>query len=135
MRKLGILVVAAMLAGCSIGADVPLAKTAAASFHQQLDAGKFAETYTASAPELHAAATQQQWVGLLDVVHRKLGNFKSAPEPGWNDQFNTGGHTIVLTYKSTYEHGTATEELVYKIEGGKALLLGYHITSNALIAS
>ena len=133
MRKFGILVAAVLLAGCSIGADVPLAKQAAVSFHHQLDAGKFAETYSAAGPDLRAAATQQQWVQLLDMVHRKLGNFKSAPEPGWNDMVATGGHFITLTYQSTYEHGVAEEQIVYKMVGGKALLIGYHVTSNALI--
>jgi hypothetical protein len=135
MRNLGILALSALLAGCSVGADVPLATNAAAGFHRQLDAGKFAESYAAGAPELRGATTQQEWVQLLDAVHRKLGKFQSAAQTGWNDQMNTGGHFIVLTYQAKYERGAASEEFVYKIEGGKALLAGYHVNSNAFLVN
>lgn len=135
MRKFGIFVLAGLVAGCSMGADVPLAKNAAAAFHRDLDAGKFAELYAASAPELKAITTPEEWTKFLEAVHRKLGKFQSAAEPGWNDQMTTGGHFITLTYQSKYERGDASEQIVYKIADGKTALVGYHIGSTALVVN
>jgi hypothetical protein len=124
-----------VLAGCSIGADVPAAKNAAEKLHRQLDAGKFAEIYRGSSQEMKSAIPEAGLVQLLDAVHRKLGKFVSAPDPGWNDQLNTGGHFITLSYQSKYERGEATETIVFRIDGGAAKLAGYNIQSQALIVN
>lgn len=133
MRKFGILVLAGAIAGCSFGADVPLAQKAVTTFHQQLDAGQFAESYKGASGEFRSATSEADWVKMADAVHRKLGKFQSTVSLGWNDQTTTSGHFIVLTYKSKYERGEANEQFTYRIEGAKALLAGYNVNSNALI--
>ncbi|NYT39170.1 DUF4019 domain-containing protein [Sphingomonas sp. R-74633] len=133
MRVLVILAAALALSACSIGKDVPVAEAAVAHFHRQLDAGKFAESWQQGASELRGATAQDKWLKLLDVVHTKLGKFRSAKTVGWNDNFNNGAHFIVLNQEAQYEHGAAQEQFVYRIVAGKAQLAGYHVNSDALI--
>jgi hypothetical protein len=133
MRFLAIVAAALALSACSIGKDVPVAEAAAAHFHQQLNAGKFADTLEGATPQLLAAAGKEKWLALLTAVHAKLGAFRSAKTIGWNDNFNNGDHFITLNLEAQYERGTAQEQFVYRIWGDKALLAGYHVNSDALI--
>ena len=135
MRKFGMLALAGLVAGCSLGADVPVAEKAVTAFHQQLDAGQFAESYKGASSEFRSATTEADWVKLAGAVHRKLGKFLSSTQLGWNDQSTTSGHFIALGYKSKFEHGDATEQFTYRIDGGKASLAGYNVNSNALITN
>ena len=133
MRLLAIIAAALALSACSIGKDVPVAEAAVARFHQQLDAGRFADTLENTTPQLAAAAGREKWLALLTAVHAKLGKFRSAKTVGWNDNFTNGDHFITLNVASQYERGTAQEQFVYRIWGEKALLAGYHVNSDALI--
>ena len=121
----------AALAGCSMGADVKIGGDAVAAFHRQLDAGQFAAIESGGGPEIKTPPGRL--VQLLEVVHRKLGQIKSSQQVGFNDQVNTGGHFMALDYKTTFANGVAAENFYYRIDGGKAVLAGYHINSDALI--
>src|SRR3569623_1559468 len=66
------------LAGCSFGADVPVAEKAIAAFHTQLDAAQFGPIYAQAADEMKKDTTQAQLADFLAAVHRKLGPFKSS---------------------------------------------------------
>lgn len=133
MRILLVAAAALALSACSLGKDIPAAAAAATHFHQQLDAGKFAETWQDAAPDLRGATPRDKWLALLDAVHRKLGKFRSAKTVGTNDNINTSAHFIVLNQQAQYEHGAAQEEFVFRITDGKAALAGYHVNSDALI--
>ncbi len=133
MRFLAIVAAALALSACSIGKDVPVAEAAVARFHQQLDAGKFAETLENATPQMAVEAKEGKWNALLTAVHTKLGKFRSAKTVGWNDSFTNGDHFITLNVASQYERGAAQEQFVYRIWGEKALLAGYHVNSEALI--
>jgi len=121
------------LAGCSIGADVPMAEKAIAAFHAQLDAAQFGPIYVQSASEMRSATSQLHLTAFLGAVHRKLGLFKSGKSVGWNDNVNGGGHYITINYQAVYERGPAVENFVYRIDDGKAILAGYHVNADALI--
>lgn len=130
MRKLWI-GAAMVLAGCSIGKDVPVAEAEAKRFHAMLDAGQFAEIYRAGTPEFHALKSQEDMMALLDAVHRKLGKFQSAATSGWNDNFDNRNHYIVLNQQAKYARGEAAETFTYQIRDGRALLTEYQVASKA----
>ena len=133
MRKL---LAAALLFGlgaCSMGADLPIADQAVTRFHKMLDAGQNAQIYRESAQEMKNAGPEAKLDAFLSAVHRKLGTVTKATRQGFNDQMNTGGHYITMTYATTYTRGEATETFVYKISDGKAALVGYNVNSDALI--
>lgn len=124
---------AAALAGCSLGAEVPVAEKAIAAFHAQLDAAQFGPIYAGSASDMKNTTTEPRLTAFLAAVHRKLGLFKSGKSLGWNENINGNGHFVTINYQATYERGVAAENFVYRIDNGKAVLAGYHVNSDALI--
>ncbi|MEA2999537.1 MAG: hypothetical protein QOH04_2848 [Sphingomonadales bacterium] len=122
-----------ILAACSPGAEVPAAERAAASFHAQLDAGRFTAIYAAASEEMKRTTSQQDLVRLLEAVHARLGRFRGGRTAGWNDSRTTAGRFVTIDYAATYETGAAQENFVFRIDGGRAVLAGYHVDSKALI--
>jgi hypothetical protein len=121
------------LAACSVSADTERAEQAIQHFHERLDAGQSAAIYDAAAEDLKAVSTQSDFVAFLDAVHRKLGLSKSSSQKGWNVNYGTSGKFITLNYETAFAEGQATEQFLYRLSDGKALLAGYHINSNAFI--
>ena len=89
--------------------------------------------YAGEGQELKDVAKQQDFVALLQAVHKKLGNLRSTVPQGWNVNYQTSGTFVTLGYATHYAEGDASEQFVYRIKDGKALLVGYNINSNALI--
>jgi len=129
----GAIALVSLLYGCSISADTSLAEQAVPKFHEELDAGHFDAIYDASADELKNATTQQEFVALLEAVHRKLGNTKASDKTSWNVNYQTSGSFVTLGYKTTFDGGSAQEEFVFSLHDKAAILVGYHINSTALI--
>ena len=130
------LVVAALMAalcGCSMSADTAIAEQGVPKFHEQLDAGRFDEIWDQAADELKKASPQPEFVEFLSAVHRKLGNTRSADKTGWNVNYQTSGSFVTLGYKTVFAEGDAQEQFVFRLQDKKALLVGYHINSMALI--
>ena len=67
------------------------------------------------------------------AIHAKLGNFCFGRTVGWNDNVSTGGHFVTLRREAQFDRGAAQEEFVFNIVSGKTAMVGYHISSNALI--
>jgi hypothetical protein len=128
-----LITLASVLAGCSVSADTAAAEAGVPRFHELLDAGKFVEIYEQSSDDLKKVGTQQDFVALLEAVHRKLGNTRSSEKQGWNINYHTSGTFVTLTYKTVYAEGEAAEQFVFRMQGKLAALAGYHINSTALI--
>jgi hypothetical protein len=133
MTRIFFLLVAVTLSGCSESADTALAERSVARFHEFLDAGRFTEIFEQSSDDLKKASTQSEFVALLEAVHRKLGNTKSAVDQAWNVNHHTSGTFITLTYKTVYREGEAAEQFVFRMQGDSAALVGYHVNANALV--
>jgi hypothetical protein len=122
-----------LLAGCSPAADTKAAEEGVTAFHRTMDAGQYAPIYDGSAPDMKSAISRDDFVKLLTGLHSKLGSFQSGKTTGWNDNANTGGHYVTLSREAHFERGSGTEEFVFRIENGRAVLAGYHVNSNALV--
>jgi hypothetical protein len=118
----------AMLAGCSMSADTKLSEQAVVDFHRMLDAGQIDAIYASTSDDLRKATTHEQFVAFLTNVHEKSGATKSSTEASWHVNYNTTGNFVTLEYTTTYTNtGTSKETFVYRVDGGKALLAGYHV--------
>jgi hypothetical protein len=124
---------ASLLGGCSMKADMDAGAKAIAAFHQAVDAGQYRKVWADSAQDMKGATPEERLTALLDAVHRKLGRFKSGNQIGFNDNVSGAGHMLTINYQAQYEKGAAAEQFVFRIDGGRALLGGYHINSDALI--
>ena len=122
-----------ILAGCSPSSDVPAAERGIALFHSDLNAGNFQKIYDTSDAQLKAAASKEFFGKILNAVHSKLGLFKNGKSAGWNDNATTSGRFVSINYQAAYQKGSAQENFVYRIDGNHAALVGYHVTSDALL--
>jgi hypothetical protein len=132
-RTFFVVALAVTLTSCSASADTISAERAVVKFHELLDAGRFTEIFEQSSDDLKKASTQSDFVALLEAVHRKLGNTKSAVDQAWNVNHHTSGTFITLTYKTVYSEGEAAEQFSFRMQGDSAALAGYHINANALV--
>ena len=136
MRRMAALFVAVLcvsVAGYGAKKDLATTDSAVVKFHAQLDAGNFDQIYLDSGDGMKKATTQQKLVDLLSAIHRKLGNVKSANRRNFFINWGTSGRTIRVNYDTQFDADTAGEEFVFTVAGDDAQLVGYHISSNALV--
>ncbi|MHA3773092.1 hypothetical protein ACXR0O_16290 [Verrucomicrobiota bacterium sgz303538] len=122
-----------MLAGCGATKGKASAEKTVAKFHEQLNKGDFKGIYSAAHADFKSASTEKDFVALLNAVHRKLGAIKSSKQIGWRVNSFNFQTNVLLNYKTTFAGGDAVESFNCRIDGDKAVLLGYNINSNALI--
>lgn len=126
-----------LLSVCSCGSatkNVAAAKQAVDAFHSQLDAGEYSALYQAADPKLRTITTETDFTKLLGAIHRKLGTVRNADMRTYAAGWYAGqGTTVTLTYNTTFSAGTGTEQFVWHISDGRAMLYGYHINSADLI--
>jgi hypothetical protein len=79
------------------------------------------------------SVSRDDFVKLLGAMHTKLGPFRSGQTTNWNDNASTNGHYVTLTRQAQFGRGPGTEEFVFRIDGDRAVLAGYHVNSNLLI--
>ena len=128
------LTVAAMLAGCNVQASIKEAEVEVGRFHQSLDAGNWQAVWAGADPDLRKATSRDQFGKLLDAVHRKLGKVKSSQQVGWNANATTGGSFVTVNTETTFEHGTGTEQFVFrKGDADKLTLVGYNSQSQDMM--
>ena len=135
MRGLVTIVAALSLGACNAIADTKSAEQGVTAFHTAMDAGQYEPIYDASAADMKTDLTKPEFVQFLGGLHGKLGAYKSGKTVGWHDNVAPGGHYVTLNRQVEFERGPATEEFVFRIEKGKTLLAGYHVSSRALVTS
>jgi hypothetical protein len=123
------------LAGCSAGRDKAAAETGVATFHQMLDAGRYHDIYAGADPAFRSTASEQEGLRVLQMIHDRLGGFRSSQQSGWRVNYGTGGSIVNLTYDSQFASAAGTEDFVFRIEGNAPHLVGYHVNSPALTGS
>ena len=112
------------------------AETAVQTFHQMLDAERYAEIYGQTDEIFKNATAEAQFTEILQAVHRKLGVVRSSAQTTFysRDQAGTNpGSYISLTYKTEFAEGPATESFNWRVVDGKVHLAGYNINSTLLI--
>jgi len=132
------LVVAALMLvclSCSSSEDINIARAAVAHFHQQLNAGLPDEIYRNAAEEYQAAASSELNRELIEAVRRKMGNAAQFQVTGWRLNYLTSGRSLALQCRTAFAHGDAVESFEWRIQGNKALLLGWNINSPLLVAT
>jgi uncharacterized protein DUF4019 len=131
-RTLAILLalVGGMSGGCSLPHESALVEKQVTQFHALLDAGRGSEIYAGASPDFRNARPESQVVAYFDGVHRKLGTVQKTEVQNW---VLNNGKFFVLTYKTQYSEGEATEYFVYRFTNGMPLLVSYNINSDVLV--
>ena len=119
-------------AGCSrSGVSPQAADVATQDFRQRYERKEFGQLYAGAAPEFRAGASEALFVELMKNISQKLGSWQSA-RPLGNTKVAGEANKVVFQFKSQFSNGEATENFVWRSEGGKPVLVGYHINSRAL---
>jgi hypothetical protein len=110
-----------------------LAAAAMVDFHKQYNDQKFTALYADSHPQLKAAATEADFVKLLEAMHRKLGKHVKSTESGWRVNSHNFTTYVISTQNSEYEQGKGTETFTYIVSDGACKLQTYHINSQDML--
>ena len=123
-----------LLTSCGSGKDIAAAQQGVGQFHSQLDSEQYHEIYAAADDSFHKATTETDFIALLQAIHRKLGKTQKSEQRTFQVGWYTGtGKTVTLGYDTNFAGGAASEQFVWGLRGDQPVLLGYHVTSNALI--
>ena len=112
-----------------------LADTAIADFHKLFNEQKFKELYSSAHPDLRAAATEADFLKLLEAVHRKLGKHVRSTEAGWRVNTFNLTTTAVVTQSTEFEKGKGVETFTFVISGASCTLQGYNINSQDMLTN
>ncbi len=132
MRLLTIILFGMLFSGCSSQKDFQQAERATDEFHMQFAKGSYGEIYDSSDKPIKTSATREQMIGMLQRINRKLGPCGDPNRQGFNVNYNTGGTFVTMVYTRKCANGQLEENFVWRIQGGKPILYGYHFNSPVL---
>ena len=128
------LVVLGLLQGCGSMAHAKDAATAAiGKFHADLNSAAFDAIWNDTDDTFRGVSKREQFLKILDAVHRKLGRVTQTSTTNWSVQNFNLRTVVVLVQKTQFEHGTATETFTYASHDQTVKLQGYNIQSVDLI--
>jgi outer membrane murein-binding lipoprotein Lpp len=130
-----ILLTGLLLAACSGTQKINEAQEATAHFHDMRSAGQFEQIYAQSDDSFKKATTDADLKRFLSAMNSKLGVVKTSASNGWSLGFTPSGTSVTLRYTTQFEHGTGAETFLYRFANGRALLAGYHVSSNAFLTN
>jgi hypothetical protein len=134
--RLGLILLALLLAfagACSLTKGKGVAEAAVVKFHDQFNAAQYHEIYEQADAAFKKSASEDEFVALLEAVHRKLGTVKEAHSSGWGVNATPAGTMATLTYDIDFSEGKGNEQFVFHISGDKAALYHYNVNSPLLI--
>ncbi|MBK8094361.1 MAG: hypothetical protein IPK32_20960 [Verrucomicrobiaceae bacterium] len=110
-----------------------LADTAIVDFHKKFNEQKFKELYNSAHPDLRAAATEADFLKLLEAIHRKLGKHMHSNGAGWRVNTFNMKTSVVITQNTEFEQGKGVETFTFVVSGGSCTLQGYNINSQDMM--
>jgi hypothetical protein len=103
---------------------------------EDIDAGRYEKLYNEASDEWRQAATLDQSKATFKTLHDKLGNVRNRElQTAREEQTSTGpisGHSLVVVYRTSFEHGDGMETLTLLEHGGRWYLARYLVTSDQL---
>jgi Protein of unknown function (DUF4019) len=101
-----------------------------------IDAEHTEKLYNEAADEWRKASTLDQSKTTFKTLHDKLGNMRNRElQTAREEQTSTSpisGHSLVVVYRTSFEHGDGMETLTLLERNGRWYLARYFVTSDAL---
>ena len=126
------LVLAAMLAACSAPAPIDTSAQVA-TFHQLLDKENYTAIWQGISDDMRGASTEAEMNKLFTVIHHKLGRVVQTKQIGWRTNMTTNGTFAEVQIETKFEKGAGQENFVFRQDGERLKLAGYHINSNDMM--
>lgn len=118
---------------CGLLEGVDTAGKAVITFHEQYNASSFDAIYDTGADDLRATEARNEFTTTLALLRAKLGPVRGSERTAFNSRIDSEGTFVELEYETDFENGAGTEEFTWAISDGHARLLGYNVTSKALL--
>ena len=118
---------------CSLQKGKSTGENAVVKFHTQFNAGQYHEIYSQTDEGFRKNTSEEQMTALLGGVQRKLGLEKDTNQLEWHVNATTTGTQVLLTYRTTFTEGDATEQFVFFVSGNNARVFKYNIESPLFI--
>ena len=125
--------------GCAVDErrGVPAgAQAAVERVTEEIAEGRDAEVYAEAAEEWRAAVSADENSKILARVRERLGRVESRALHTGREQQSAdpplSGHALELVYQTRFERGNAMEKFTLLERGGRWLLAGYTVSSDAL---
>jgi len=134
--RISLVLVALLLtaaSACSLARGKGIAEAAVVKFHDQFNAAQYHEIYEQADQAFKKSMSEDEFVALLEAVHRKLGTVKEAHSSGWGVNATPSGTMATLSYDIDFSEGQGNEQFVFHISGDKAALYHYNVNSPLLI--
>jgi hypothetical protein len=129
----------AFLSGCAVDErrSVPAGAQATVDrVTEDIAAGRDAKVYDEAADEWRAAVSADENSRALARVRERLGRVESRALHTGREQQSAdpplSGHTLELTYQTSFERGSAMEKFTLLDRGGQWVLAGYSVSSDVL---
>jgi hypothetical protein len=135
MRKSVIAAALVAATGCSAGHDKAVAEAGVAQFHRMLDAGRYHDIYASADDQFRQAGSEQAATRFMALIHDRLGPVRRADPRGWRVNFAPGGNMVGLSYTTQFARGRGTEDFAFRVRGGSASLVGFHVNSMDLFGA
>ena len=128
-----------LLSGCAVDErrSVPAGAQATVDrVTEDIAAGRDAKVYDEAADEWRAAVSADENSRALARVRERLGRVESRALHTGREQQSAdpplSGHTLELTYQTSFERGSAMEKFTLLDRGGQWVLAGYSVSSDLL---
>jgi len=102
------------------------------AFHDRLRTARFGQIFADAAPDYHRAMNLQASEAFFAQVSTSLGSPGSYGITGVQVNYTTGGTLIVLQAETKFDRGSAHEQFTWRLEGQRALLVGYNLSNPVL---
>ena len=101
-----------------------------------IDAGRFDKLYHEAADEWRNDTTLDESKATLQKLHDRLGKVRTRDVQSIREEQTStapiAGHSIVVTYQTSFEHGDGMETFTLIEHGGRWYLARYFVSSSAL---
>ncbi len=131
LLALAVLVIAVlvMTVGRNLYRKYNICRSAVVRFHQHMDHVEYEAIYNEATPDFRNAATKDAELGVLRLVHDKMGTFEKMTPLGFHVNANIKGTFANQVYETHFAMGTGQEQFVWRLENNNALLVSYHVDS------
>jgi len=132
---LGFVVLLLFLCSCNAAKHKELAEAAVGEFRAQFNSEQYHAMYVSADDGLRKAASEADFVALMQALHGKLGKAQQSHLRYYVDGRATAvnGPLLTLVYDTSFASGPGTERFVWHIRDKRAILFAYNVNSDALI--
>lgn len=120
---------ALLLAACNPMAQLDGATDEIERFHETYNQGNARALYGRTGQEFRDVTPPEEMDALVEHVTEFMGKMESTSREGFNINTNNGVTSTVVTMKTVFEKGEATETFTFRGQGEDLRLVGWNVDS------